>query len=484
MDQNLTYQKARRIRGTKLTDLFTDQLLYEPSIGKAIGKTISLKAQSKIKGIKEKFDPLNIAKFLTFGSNIGPALYGKLAGRDPRDIQYFTGRYSPIRVGGTKGTASKITPTPGQGGDIDGINEQLLKIYNFLKSSYEIDNKRKQQEQNFKEEKEIEKERRHKEFIEALTKLKRGKTTASAVSKAEEKEGFDFGGLVEGIISKIKDMISGMIDAALDAYKWVKNLTVLKDLVSYVPRILSLLGWFATPLGVALLAATSAGALLAYLGNKQKEEIEANPYDPKFKDNAYAMVLRGEAKSVGEATQMNIAKTIKTFRRNEVESFVNSPLSDAELVEEFGTDRVGLKKWLYENPSKGAVYQAPVRGMNVQTSSATAMPNETDAETARLSRQNAAAAPKIETKIEAPSVETPKATMVPVSANEQLNTVMSENVAANLPAKPSNEAQSVINNLIQNRASRQQELARLDEIAVHNDEPTFMRMIMDSTRLV
>ena len=56
MDQNLTYQKARRIRGTKLTDLLADQLLYEPTIGKAIKKTISLKTQSSIKGIKEKFD--------------------------------------------------------------------------------------------------------------------------------------------------------------------------------------------------------------------------------------------------------------------------------------------------------------------------------------------------------------------------------------------------------------------------------------------
>ena len=86
MDKNLTYQKARRIRGTKLTDLLADQLLYEPTVTKAIGKTISLKTQAKIKGIKEKFDPLNIVKFLTFGSKLGPALYGKLAGRDIREI--------------------------------------------------------------------------------------------------------------------------------------------------------------------------------------------------------------------------------------------------------------------------------------------------------------------------------------------------------------------------------------------------------------
>ena len=132
MDQNLTYQKARRIRGTKLTDLLADQLLYEPTIGKAVKKTISLKVQSNIKGIKESFDPLNIVKFLTGGSKLGPALYGKIMGRNIRDIEYFTGRNRPLRVGPSRSTASKITPLAGGDGNIGGINEQLLKIYNFL----------------------------------------------------------------------------------------------------------------------------------------------------------------------------------------------------------------------------------------------------------------------------------------------------------------------------------------------------------------
>ena len=55
-----------------------------------------------------------------------------------------------------------------------------------------------------------------------------------------------------------------------------------------------------------------------------------------------------EAKSVGEATQQNIAQTIKTFRRNEVDDFVKSDQTDAELMQQFGKDRAGLKKWLVE----------------------------------------------------------------------------------------------------------------------------------------
>jgi len=131
MDKNLTYQKARTIRSTKLTDLLADQLAFEPSVGSAIKRTVSLKLQARMKGFKEKFDPLNIIKFMTFGSTLAPALLGRMMGRSSRDIQYFSGRNRPVRVG--KSTASKITPIEGGDGDVSGINEQLLKIYGYLK---------------------------------------------------------------------------------------------------------------------------------------------------------------------------------------------------------------------------------------------------------------------------------------------------------------------------------------------------------------
>ena len=107
---SITYQQAKRIRKTGLMDLFADQLMYEKKIGTAIKKTISLKTRAKVKGITQYFDPLNIAKVLTFGSSLGPALLGHLMKRDPKDIQYFTGRLKPIRV---RDTASKISKVPG-----------------------------------------------------------------------------------------------------------------------------------------------------------------------------------------------------------------------------------------------------------------------------------------------------------------------------------------------------------------------------------
>jgi len=60
MATNLDYQKARRIRNASFADILSDQLAGDSTIRGAIKKTISLRAQARVKGFKEKFDPLNI----------------------------------------------------------------------------------------------------------------------------------------------------------------------------------------------------------------------------------------------------------------------------------------------------------------------------------------------------------------------------------------------------------------------------------------
>ncbi len=54
MATDLNYQKARRIRNTGFFDLLSDQLAGDTTIRGALRKTISLRTQAKIKGIKEK----------------------------------------------------------------------------------------------------------------------------------------------------------------------------------------------------------------------------------------------------------------------------------------------------------------------------------------------------------------------------------------------------------------------------------------------
>jgi hypothetical protein len=165
----INYQQAKRIRKASLSDIFADQLLFEKTIASAMKKTVSLKVRAKIKGYKEKFDPLNIAKMMTFGSKIGPALLGRMTGRDRKDIEYFTGRLRPIREAQIK--AEKIKKDPSQGGNMKGSNEMLVKIYKFMVDAHDNEIRSSELRKNQEESANLAKAKRHKELLDALKKL-------------------------------------------------------------------------------------------------------------------------------------------------------------------------------------------------------------------------------------------------------------------------------------------------------------------------
>ena len=88
-EKKMSYQRAAEIRKKSLKNLITDKLVEGEGIGSSIGGSISEKMKARSKGLKEKFDPLNIAKMLT--GNLGSALLGKITGRSKEDIGYFAG---------------------------------------------------------------------------------------------------------------------------------------------------------------------------------------------------------------------------------------------------------------------------------------------------------------------------------------------------------------------------------------------------------
>ena len=87
----MNYQEAKNIRGKGYISHLTDKLSEGQGLGSAIKSTISDKSKARSMGLKEKFDPLNIAKFMTGGSKFAPALLGSMTGRTKQDIQYFAG---------------------------------------------------------------------------------------------------------------------------------------------------------------------------------------------------------------------------------------------------------------------------------------------------------------------------------------------------------------------------------------------------------
>jgi len=87
----MDYQQAADIRKKGLFSLLTEKLVSGQGVGSSIGSALSERTQATVTGLKEKFDPLNIVKTLTFGSNLAPALLGRLFGRKREDIAYFSG---------------------------------------------------------------------------------------------------------------------------------------------------------------------------------------------------------------------------------------------------------------------------------------------------------------------------------------------------------------------------------------------------------
>lgn len=182
MAKELNYQQAGRIREQSIGSLFADQLIAGKGYKEGFKNVLSLKSKAVSKGIKEKFDPLNIAKVLTGGSRLGPALVGKMLGRSKKDIEYFAGRAMPIfdkisQISQMQDNGDEESPkgTRGDKGDnIKGIKTVLNKILTFLNKSYDKEVTLQEKENNFKESNKLADDRRHNEMLKVLAGISGG----------------------------------------------------------------------------------------------------------------------------------------------------------------------------------------------------------------------------------------------------------------------------------------------------------------------
>ena len=371
----MDYRVASNIRGKSLSSLITDRITSGGSVGSSIKGAISDKLKAKGTGIKEKFDPMNIARAMTGGGKLAPAILGRITGRSQSDINYFAGDKRKKFSSYTKMPSIGQAPSEGFGGSAVEVLNQMLS---FMQKNREDDLKRKQISMSFEEERQSEEQRRHEKFLEVLKEYTGVKTT-TMVKKEED------GGFLSGLMDTIKSMIStavtsvlavvnGLIDGFKKSLEWLGDLkTLMSTLGGNAAKILLNLGRFLlSPFGVALLGVLAIGSFLKLIYD-QKAAIEADPYAEEFKDNAYAMKLRGEAKSVGQAGAINQSKATRQFKRQEIVDLVNSKLSDEELINNSGApgaDRATLQKWLDANPKPSAMFQGSVAAIAGQPETA------------------------------------------------------------------------------------------------------------------
>jgi GH24 family phage-related lysozyme (muramidase) len=171
----MDYFKAKDIRKKGLMSMMTERLSSGMGTGAAIGSSISDRTKATFTGIKQRFDPLNVARVVTGGSKFAPALLGALTGRSKRDIGFFTGK----KQRDYQGIKSSSVDSGLAVQSLGQIYELLVKIENDRKLELE-------QKENQQEEIESEENRRNQAIIQALTARKKAKPPKKETKKLDD----------------------------------------------------------------------------------------------------------------------------------------------------------------------------------------------------------------------------------------------------------------------------------------------------------
>ena len=170
----MNYYEAAKIRKKGFADLMADKLTSGQGVFSSARSALSDRSKARSLGFKEKFDPLNIAKVLTGGSNLAPAMLGRLLGRKTSDIRYFTGKkeYTPR----SESSYYNNYTTPSMSGGSQKATRVLQKMLSFMEKSRTDDMQEQDTLDSFNELNEKMREDRHKEVVDVFiqaTKVKR-----------------------------------------------------------------------------------------------------------------------------------------------------------------------------------------------------------------------------------------------------------------------------------------------------------------------
>lgn len=455
----MNYQEAKKIREKSYISYLTEKLSEGQGVGSAIKATLSDKSKARSKGFSEKFDPLNIAKFMTGGSKFAPALLGSMLGRTQQDIQYFSGTKKAKEVGAT---ATKIDTLDSD----NNVMDILSKIYTLLKTTNDNDTERRAREGNFKEEQELERERRHKALIEAITGKKQASTTTATATKADNGSGLlsTILGIVTGLIGDAIKGVMSVIDGISTLIKGVLSAFSLGPLGPL--KLLAKLGTFLiSPLGLGLMG-LAAGAITAWAFWKMLK-------DPSGYEAADSDLSKGlnQAEKVGGLAgakdEMDRQKKLPEYDRTmaEIKNYQFSynesePLNNVQLkgfaergpgalkaVEDYKMERDRVKK---------EILRLNQTATPVDTTPQAVTPTETPAPSEQMSN--------------------PKTT-------SKLNAVTSENLELNLPSTPESVTTAQITNNT-NISSTKSQKPKGTIPSVRNMEDSFQRMLLSSLRVV
>ena len=321
----MSYREAAQLRERGFFGGITQGLVDKKGIGRSISDTFKAKAI----GIKEKFDPMNMAKMI--GGKFGAGLYGKVMGRNQEDMEHFTGmkgkKSKAKGSGGDKSTkVDESDPMLNEVSDGersklkkgDALATALGKLYNLIKLHDVEEGKQFKIKKKDAKKDEKRKQKWHAEIIKALTGKKYVKSTAS-------KEKKDEGG---GIFDFIKDLISKVEESIADIMKLIRPiLDILKS--SVLNTLSKILTVFATGgvLGGFLLA-TSAAALAIWLLKQGSDYLSE-----LIKENMPSLGTGVTAQTAADILKTNDEKFItKSGGKEHLESIITGGADRAQKI--------------------------------------------------------------------------------------------------------------------------------------------------------
>lgn len=351
-------------------------------------------------------------------------------------------------------TASKVEPLE-QSND---MHDLLLKIYGFLKQSNENKLKLREKENNFKEENELERAKRHKELMDALNKIKSDTDTAT---KIEEDTGMGMFDIVTSIL--------GAFGGAKSALSLLTNIGKF---------------FIFNPFGAALLLGTATISMLINDKNpEQTNQMLQNALNPAAEGQTVAQTIR-DTTTIEKRKQNLLAD-----RPSSKKSYIN-PVKDADLqqkyLEEIGFDE---STGLTEAERKAGFIGLDEKGKPTKQSTTKVETAIQQGGTSNAPNGGGGSTPSTQSsEVSASSGLTSGESIVtPVNVpaeSERLNSAIKENVVARLEDSLSPGETVVVNNSSSSASMASGSTDKPFLPAVRNLEPTFQRMILDSTRIV
>jgi len=296
----MSYQRASNLRSQGLGSLMMDRIVSGRGVGKSIRSAISDKTKAKLIGIKEKFDPMNIAK--AFGGRLGAYAMGKMTGRSTEDMAHFTG--APYRRSNVLEPSAKMNPmiTKVSEGDTkkmkkgDGLADVMSRIYNLIKADILVKRQHEEIQKKFSIDKQNQREQWHKDLITALTGS--SKVTVASIVAPEKAKGGLFDGLtamIEKIIGSVKDIME-----TIDFFKILKKLNIFSILTN-VAKLL------ASPIGLLALGIIGGTKFLEFINSKTPDGTVLTP------DQAQAVLEGGSPDQIQKSGgRQKLEQTIKT----------------------------------------------------------------------------------------------------------------------------------------------------------------------------